>query len=406
MERGDALGVVSPSGEHRIGEEPKSHDRATDDRRQPGRHVGIGEAHVGRLDVGHHPQHRMARLGPERGLSCRKREQHRPECKQIAAGVEWLPEGLLRRHVVGRAGKQAGDGEAGVVGGSRQAEVGDPDAFDAVFEENVRRLHVAVDEPLGMRGREAPRRLQADAEDLAETHRARIADALLERCAPAVGHDEVGKAGELVDTVNGDDVVVDDRRGGLRLAEEALPGGAARGEVGAEELDRYEAVEGPVVPLEHDSHPAGADDPGDLVGPEAAEHPVVVARREDLLDQRRQRRDRRDGILPVGFRASRELLADRRPALGRGREGVESVAASSAAAEVGFEGALAIGGEGARDERFERGVVGTRRRECGVVGIHGAPPSCSPGVDGSIDHSASSVRIRSTSFRIVRAFAA
>ena len=101
----------------------------------------------------------MARLGPEGGLSGCKREQHCPERKQIAAGVEWLPEGLLRRHVVRRAGKQAGDGEAGVVGGAGQAEVGDPDALDAVFEENVRRLHVAVDEPLGMRGGQAPRRL-------------------------------------------------------------------------------------------------------------------------------------------------------------------------------------------------------------------------------------------------------
>ena len=350
----------------------------------------------------------MARLGAKRRLSGRKREQHRPKCKQIAAGVERLPEGLLRRHVVGRAGEQAGDGEAGVVGGSRQAEVGDPHALDAIFEENVRRLHVAVDEPLGMRCSEAPRRLQADAEDLAEVHRARIADALLECRAPAVGHDEVGEAGELVDTMDGDDVVVDDRRRGLRLAEETLSGGAARGEVGAEELDGYEAVEGPVVPLEDDPHPAGADDPGDLVGAEAPEHPFVVARREDLLDQRRQRRDRRDGIgvLPVGLGAGRELLADRRPALGRGREGVEPAAAGGAAAEVGFEDALAIGCERSRDERFERGVVGTRERERGVLRIHGASPWCSLGVDGSIDHSASSARIRSTSFRIVRAFAA
>ncbi len=205
-----------------------------------------------------------------------------------------------------------------------------------------------------------------------------------------------------------DDVVVDDCRSGLRLAEETLPGGAARGEMGAEELDRHEAVERPVVPLEHDPHPAGADDPGDLVGAEAAEHPVVVARREDLLDERRKCRDRRDGIgvLPVGLGAGRELLADRRPVLGRGREGVEPAPAGGAAAEMGFEGALAIGREGARDDRFERGVVGARRRERGVVRIHGASPWCSLGVDGSVDHSASSARSRSTSFRIVRAFAA
>ena len=348
----------------------------------------------------------MARLGAKRRATGGHREQHGAERKQIAAGVEWLPEGLLRRHVMRRAGEQAGDSEAGVIGGAGEAEVGDPHALDAIFEEDVCRLHVAVDEPLRMGRGQAPRRLQADAEDLAEVHRARIANALLERRAPAVGHDEVGKTGELVDAVDGDDVVVDDRRRGLRLAEEALPGGAARGQVGAEELDRHEAVERPVVPLENDPHSTGADDPGDLVGAEAAEHPFVVAWREDLLDQRRKSRDRRNGVLPVGFGASRELLADRRPALGRGREGVEPAPAGGTAAEVGFEGALAIGLEGARDERFERGVVGTRRRERGVVRSHGVPPSCSPGVDGLIDHSASSARIRFTSFRIVRAFAA
>ena len=299
-----------------LGEEPG------DDARQPGRHVGIGEAHVGRLDVGHHPQHRMARLGAEWRATCGHREQHGAERKQIAAGVDRLPEGLLRRHEMRRAGQQAGDGEAGVVGGAGEAEVGEEDAIDAIFKKDVGRLHIAVDEPLGVRRGQAARRLQADAEDLAEVERPAVTEALGERRAAAVGHDEIGKPVGFAHPVNRDHGVVNDPRRGAGFAQKALPRSAAGRQMGLEDLDGDEAVEGPVVPLEHDPHPAGADDPSDLVGPKPAEHRVVVGGGKAGLDRSQKPRGQRPVVgIPIRIERPRgdlvvvvgEDLSDARP---------------------------------------------------------------------------------------------
>ena len=48
--------------------------------------------------------------------------------------------------------------QAGVVGGAGQAEVGDLDALDAVLQQDVGRLDVAMDQPLRVGGRQALRR--------------------------------------------------------------------------------------------------------------------------------------------------------------------------------------------------------------------------------------------------------
>ena len=55
---------------------------------------------------------------------------------------------------------------ATVVHGPGQAEVGDLDPLDAVFEQDVGRLDVAVDQPLSVGGRQPRGRLHADPQDL------------------------------------------------------------------------------------------------------------------------------------------------------------------------------------------------------------------------------------------------
>ena len=66
--------------------------------------------------------------------------------------VNLLTQGLLWRHVHGRAGDVPALRQAGVVGGAGQAKVSDLDPlFDAALQQDVTRLDVAVKQPQRVR---------------------------------------------------------------------------------------------------------------------------------------------------------------------------------------------------------------------------------------------------------------
>ena len=112
--------------------------------------------------------------------------------------------------------------------GAGQAEVGDLDALDAVLQQDVGRLDVAVDQPLRVGRGQALGDLHADAQDLRRAPSGPLRSSC--SCSDAavdVLHDQVGQAVGLLDGVDGDDVVVADGGGGPGLAHEALAGGAA-----------------------------------------------------------------------------------------------------------------------------------------------------------------------------------
>ena len=94
------------------------------------------------------------------------------EAEQVAAASTGVAAGLLGRHVVRRAGQVAGVREAGVVGRAGQAKVGEQRPLDALLQQDVRRLHVAVDEALGVGGGQAGGGLLADAQDFAHARAA------------------------------------------------------------------------------------------------------------------------------------------------------------------------------------------------------------------------------------------
>ena len=98
--------------------------------------------------------------------------------------------------------------QAGVVDGAGQAEVGDLDALDAVLQQDVGRLDVAMDQPLLVRGRQPLGDLQADAQDLLQLQRPGPVELLLQRDAVDELHDQVGRPCRLLDGVDGDDVLV------------------------------------------------------------------------------------------------------------------------------------------------------------------------------------------------------
>ena len=123
-----------------------------------------------RVDLAHGPvravtdpsQHAQRRRGPERGAAGAHGVKDGTHAEQVGAVIDGLAAGLLGSHEQGSAGNDPAQGQAGVVHGACQAEVGDLHPLDAILQQDVRGLDVAVDKPLGVCGRQARGGLHAD----------------------------------------------------------------------------------------------------------------------------------------------------------------------------------------------------------------------------------------------------
>ena len=153
--------------------------------------------------------------------------------------------GLLGTHVGGGPHAEAGLGQP-VAGrdarGARDAEVRDQRV--ALGEQDVLRLHVAMDQPLGVGIVERFPRLPHQAQCFGQGERALAGKPLAQRLTLHVRHDVerpglalVGGAG----VEQGEDVGVLEPRQDLDLAQEALASLAAD-DLGVQDLDRHEAV--------------------------------------------------------------------------------------------------------------------------------------------------------------------
>ena len=119
------------------------------------------------------PQHAQRGRCPERRTAGAHGVQHGAQAEQVGAVVDRLAPGLLGRHEQGRAGDDAALGQAGVVHRAGQAEVGDLHALDAVLQQDVRRLDVAMDQPLRVGRGQARCGLHADPQDRVQVERRR-----------------------------------------------------------------------------------------------------------------------------------------------------------------------------------------------------------------------------------------
>ena len=134
----------------------------------------------------------------------------------------------------------------------------------------------------------------------------RSRNAFLQRNAMNEFHDQHRQAGDFVDRVNGDDVIVADGGRCLGLASKTLAGVAAGRQGWMQNLDRHKAIEFLVVPFEHDAEAAFAENRQDFVGAQPAEMFGVLRRFEKVKGDRFVR----DvvGAKAVGHRGYFELL--------------------------------------------------------------------------------------------------
>ena len=196
-------------------------------------------------------------------------EEQAAECVLVSATVERLAADLLGRDVVDRA-QPLPVGRAALRGPLRQPEVGEVGVLSAVLfvDQDVRRLHVAMDEPAPVcgvecigdlsRNRDRPRRVERT---LATEQRLQI----------GAGHESHGDEQApvfLTGLVDRDHVRVVEPSSEAGLAEQPLPKPFVVGERRQEELQRDRALEARIERAIHLAHAAAADE---LVDPVAGD---------------------------------------------------------------------------------------------------------------------------------------
>ena len=92
--------------------------------------------------------------------------EHAAQAEQIAAIIDRMVLGLLRRHVGRGAQGDAAFGVAGIVDDAGQAEIGDLDRLGPLLHQQVAWLDVSMDDAALVGSNQATGRLQADFDHL------------------------------------------------------------------------------------------------------------------------------------------------------------------------------------------------------------------------------------------------
>src|SRR5439155_12338104 len=102
-----------------------------------------------------------------------------PEGEDVGATVDGRAADLLGSHVVRRSEKLSGGGEISARRDLRDAEIGDLRSI-AFHEDDVRGLHIAMDDALRMREVEGGGDLRDDVADFVEAERSSLREDLLQ----------------------------------------------------------------------------------------------------------------------------------------------------------------------------------------------------------------------------------
>ncbi len=221
------------------------------------------------------------RLARERQRARRHLVEDRPEREEVRAGVRELPARLLGGHVRHRAHRRAGrrevvpgpdgleEGDGPVGPPARSLDPGEAEVQDlhlpARVHEDVRRFDVAVHDAPGMRRLEGVGDLDAHGEQVLQVECRTPRHHLCERLAFEELHDDEVLPLVLLDGVNRADSGMVQRRGGTRLALEALERRSVLSKLGGQELQRDAAAEARVLRFVHDAHPAASETAHDRV---------------------------------------------------------------------------------------------------------------------------------------------
>ena len=206
------------------------------------------------LHVG--PQRFRLRRPSERWCSGKALVEHAPQRVAVGATVHFLAPDLLRRQVVERADQAlaVGGHPAQLLGDAEVGQVGVP----LLVQENVCRLHVAVNQTAPMGGVEGVRDLR---EDPHRTLGRELPVAVEQRpqVAPLdVPHRQVELSLPLARLVDRDHARVIERRGEPRLLEKTGSEMLVLRELGRDQLQRDRPLQRQIPRAVHDAHPAAS----------------------------------------------------------------------------------------------------------------------------------------------------
>jgi len=278
--------------------------------------VGLDRRRARRLCRALHLEERLAIRRSERQLSREHFEQEHTERVEIARGSGLFAARLLGAHVLRRSEDRALRRQARVHREVREPKVQDlHEVFASTLcgEEDVVALEIAVNDAKVVRTRERRGHLLEHVDAARERHGA-TRELTRERRTHEVFHDEVELAlFGLADIVDVDDVRVIDAIGGARFSEHPCAEVRLPAEIGANELERDDAIDEHVACSVDDAHTAftGACFEAIAPGDDAAEHGILGlgARATHLfLGASLFLRARRRSPLCIGLRFGRNTL--------------------------------------------------------------------------------------------------
>ncbi len=188
---------------------------------------------------------------------------HAPECVDVGRCAWPRPVDLLRGDVVRGAEQLPGRGDRSRHrSGAADPEIGQEDALAVIraFDQDVRRLDVAVDDPARVRGIECPRDGGGDGGRAREAQGPLLVDQPVQVRAANQAHRDVEAARSLAGAVDRDHALVLELGREARLALEALAKRAVGGQIRREDLEGPLVVERQVERAVDGPHPSGAED--------------------------------------------------------------------------------------------------------------------------------------------------
>ena len=202
----------------------------------------------------------------ERERAGERLEQEAAERVHVSTSVDLVAADLLGRDVVDGS-HELPVGRPGVTGALCQPEVGEICVLAAALlvEQDVGRLHVAVDEPLCVRRVERVRDLGGDRDDPPRRQRALPPEQRLQVGPVHVAHRDEQAAVGLARLVDRHDVRVVETRGQPRLAQHPVAERLVVREPLAQQLEGDRALEAQVESAVHLAHAAAPGQSADLV---------------------------------------------------------------------------------------------------------------------------------------------
>ena len=178
--------------------------------------------------------------------------QHTPEAEQVGAMIQRLTGRLLRSHVHRRAGDDSRPRHAGIVRRACQAEVADLHTLlGTLFEQNVGRLDVTMDQSHRLCSRQTAGDLPPDMQHFGSFERAASIELVVQRLAIDELHHQVRQR-LLLDAVNLHDVLMPNSGGRTSFSQKTLPRRRRRGQLRIHHLDCDQPMQLLVKRLEDD----------------------------------------------------------------------------------------------------------------------------------------------------------